>query len=260
MRPILFVILLLVSILGLRSELLAQFKNYNTEDQFWYDGTVVLNSGEELNGRVNYNFVVDIVRVEQESGTLRALIPNKVSHFFFNDSSITRTFYSLPFDIIDQEQRNRTFFQEVYRDKNYMILSRHLIDFNKIDMPVGINGVGANFNIVKEKVFHAIYLANMEGLLVPCLERKSTVSSSLSEVGLIAGSLYLDSNPENIARYNQKDLSKSSTTVEVSRYKLIEKNCFETFFGDQYGKFRAFVKKNDLDTKTINGLIKSLQF
>lgn len=259
MKSTVFAILL--SILGLHSELLAQFKNYNTEDQFWYDGTVVLNSGEALTGTINYNFVMDLVKIKSPDGEIKTLIPSNVSHFVLSDSSNTNNFYSLPFDIYDQEKRNRTFFQEVYRNDHYMILSRHLIDIKNVDMPVGANGIAVNFNITKEKVFQVIYLANMEGLITPCLERKKVVNNTLTGIALMLGwDGSINKLPESETNYTERRLSKSNTETEIERYKLIDKDSFEDFFSEEYQSFDIFVESNDLDIRTIEGLIMGLQF
>ncbi|MGK7393700.1 MAG: hypothetical protein ACNS62_03970 [Candidatus Cyclobacteriaceae bacterium M3_2C_046] len=62
----------------------------------WELGKVILVNGEQLSGRLNYDFKSEVVKLESD-GRIRAFSPVKVSHFIFFDKQyqMLRKFYAV---------------------------------------------------------------------------------------------------------------------------------------------------------------------
>jgi len=87
-----------------------QFKNYNTEREIWYLGTVYDRDNHSIEGLINYNFVVDNIRFKVDN-EITTLIPKNISKFILEySSSIKYEFYSIPFDFQKRGKEVPTFF------------------------------------------------------------------------------------------------------------------------------------------------------
>ncbi len=241
------------------TSLKAQFKNYNTEKDIWYDGTITDQSGKTARGLINYNFVVDQVKIKFASGKVQTMIPNNTRSFTISDANVTQTFHSLPFDLKGNGRHVNTFFKEYYRDGNYAVLSRHQLNFTPANIiaespSAGSRSVSTNparndpsRNNAKELVIETIYFADRKGNIIPIIHGKKSANWNphLSQKG----------------KYNEKKLKQSSVDKEVKKYKFVNyKDNFREFFGKDFKAFKKNSEDNNLDLRTIEGLIESLSF
>ena len=134
---------LVLTLISLASN--AQFKNFNTEEQNWYQGEIHLNSGEIIKSYVNYNFVMDVVRHKNEKG-IEAHNSRKVSFFTYYDphSKSTRKFYTLPFRADEFGRKVPFFFEALFESQNLAILSRLSLNENN----QGVSDL-ANFYLIQ---------------------------------------------------------------------------------------------------------------
>ena len=236
-----------------------QFKNYNTESEIWYHGTVYDNQGNATDGLINYNFVVDNIRLKV-GDEITTLIPKNVSRFTLEDSTSSKhDFYSVPFDFQKQGREVPTFFMKIYQNDNYLLLSKHFIDFKNDKIPVPY--VNATVKIVKEKVSQVIFIADGKKEITPCLEKKKVQSLTLDSITLGYNDGYYYSNKNaDASHYNERHLETSSTSIAVDKYKLTDSNVFKHYFGSKYGQIEDYLQKNEIDIQTIDGLIKAIDF
>ena len=256
------IFLLGIALCAVNHGLFAQFRNDITESQYFSEGTVYRPGGKELDGMVNYNFVDDQVTLRTSNGDEKTFTARDLTWFVMEDSVGTGRYYSLPFDVKQVGMPEMTFFYEVYRNDEYMVLAKHLVSYLNTQFSIA----GYTSQHAHEKVLQVIYLANREGKIVDCLEKRKSWNSTL------LGDNYFDPNyafSERQAAFmltnrleeNALDtLSQSNTLKEIKQFNLADRRCFKDFFGSQYKQFDAYVKSNDLNIKTIEGLIRALNF
>ena len=255
--PILTLIFIFISL----SEPRAQYKNYNTEKEIWSEGEIIDRSGRKIKGLVNYNFVVDQVRVQLPSGEIITKIPSNTRSFTIVDSTGTQTYRSLPCDILENGRSRLipTFFQELYRNENYAVLSRHHLGFmNPAVLRSSLSARNASVSAnpdhtipnranVKELVIETIYFANKQGTIIPIIHGKKSANWTphLSQK----------------IRYHEKKLKQSNRNKEVKKFKFVDYEYnFRTFFGEDFKAYKIYTETNNLDLRSIDGLIKSLNF
>ncbi|WP_185154262.1 hypothetical protein [Fulvivirga sp. M361] len=88
-----------LAVCSITSSTFCQYKNFNTEAAIWHDGEVQLSNGDMRYGQLNYNFIMNIVTLKNDS--LETYNPEEVQYFKFKDTlgATLATFYSLPYDI-----------------------------------------------------------------------------------------------------------------------------------------------------------------
>jgi hypothetical protein len=74
------------------------FTQAQTVKQKSYQGTLVLENGDTLQGTLRYDFISDGLQLERDSGKLLSFHASQLHHFSFEDPDvkIIRTFYALP--------------------------------------------------------------------------------------------------------------------------------------------------------------------
>lgn len=244
--------LLVVAFLFSLNHVFAQFNHYNTEKEIWNQGEVYLNSGEVLVGLVNYNFVTDQVRVDQ-NGDIQTFLPQRVSSFILDDTLGNLAQYvSLPFDLKNTGKKVPSFFLMVYRNSEYAVLSKYVITYAGGDFGGATAGIGnASFKSpldqVTEYVSQQIFLADKSARIEVCLDK--SISTFMS--------VFWDSKAEE---YSGNTLAKSVRYREVEKFNIPDKEAFQSFFREDYPTFSRYVKDQDLDLHYIADLITALDF
>jgi hypothetical protein len=241
MRKIFLVVLFSLCFQSLRAQLI----NYSKESQDWFEGVVYLETEERIKVLINYNFVVDHLKIKRD-GKESVLLPRKVISFKYKDSVNIKEFLSLSYDYDKSGRKADGFFQVIHQNSHYLLLSKHIIDFTKQEQGALLTLTGGvapgKVNIINEKVSEMIFLMDREGNLMACLEKKKGKNSSIQNSKI-------DKTPQ-----------KSLTEKEIKKYKLLEKRVFEDFFDAQFRQFNDYVEINNLNIRTLEGLIQALDF
>jgi len=95
--------------------------------QIWHDGTVYLNDGEAIKGKVKYNLENNIVQLQKES--IQTYSSSSISRFEIFDEYYggMRTFYSLPYDVNSNGYNVPIFFELLTEGKDITLLCREYI-------------------------------------------------------------------------------------------------------------------------------------
>ena len=247
-------IFLLFSVLPLISiEIIGQTKNFNTENEYWFQGNLQLMNNEIIDGELNYNFVSQILRV-RKPGKIENFIAENVVFFELQyEDGTKKTFYSLPYKDGTSDRDKPIFFSVVHEAKGVAILSRFIFELKDpnwlLENAVGLNNVpivDPKFENVKEW----IYLIDASGKITPYLEGKKSKSFNLSLAHDI-------SNPDAYRiRSHDRKFEKSKSEEEVKQFKVIDKNALYEFTGDYFYDIEDFIDRNNLKSNTIKGLIK----
>lgn len=254
-------ILIILLVFSLIDHCNAQFKNYNTEQEYWYEGAVYNAQGKGAEGLVNYNFVTDLVRFEL-NGVQKTLSPANIAAFVMRDSTGTqRRFYALPHSEFNSGKHGYQFFELIFRNKNYTLFTRHSIrlkDFSNVNKDGVVTSSG-----IKELIFRNIYIGDTKGNLAHILERKISVDithSNWSNPALFTRNKHGQVSKGVVSEYNTKKVPSSNTLDEVDKYRLTKKFLIEDFFGNDYKDFLWYVDYNDLNIKNIHDLKRALEF
>lgn len=245
-------------------EVKAQFKNYNTEKEIWKEGVLYPISGEKIEGEINYNFVVDQVRVRAPGREEQIFVPHSVNYFIVEDSTEVQVSYSLQFDYLKKGNRVYTIFHKLFSNEHYMLLMKHITEneYKKFyqNNQLSVNTYGSTDgyfqNYYEEKVIRIIYIASKNGDIVPCLEKKVKRTQTYDWLSYVNPIGY-HNNP---TKYKSKKLKKSVTDKEVKKYKLVDRQELKDFFGHYYFRLERYIEKNNLNIKTLDGLISALDF
>lgn len=233
--------------------LFGQFKNYNTENEKWFEGQIELLNGDKLNGQLNYNFVSSVLRMKEAADTI-IYTSEKVLFFeLYNETGEVKRFYSLPFDPGNAGRDIPTFFQVVFEDKEFALLSKHHLEYREKQ----ISNQGQYYGTSKvEKVFEVLYVADANGNILPFLKRKKSAMENNFDWD---GRMFLDN--QSGLEYNDRKLESSSTAREVKKYKFVDKQALSQVLSiDKYGKMEQHAKKEKLKLNVRKDLIKALSY
>lgn len=248
--------LLLLSVVSFAN---AQFKNYNNEQDLWFPGHIFLDSEEVLSGDINYNFVTDQLRFKLGED-IQTLPADRVISFQFTTDQVTEINYiTAPYDLYGSGYKRDTFFQMLYKNEDYAVLSKHQLEI--IDGSRSKNIAGETFDpipwkTVKERTSEHIYLAGNHGTIIHFSEKKKSNITSLMHV----------SNYELVKyRYNEQKPTGSKVKdgihhIEIEKYKLDKKANLRKLFGKYMSSFEKFVDLKELDLRYLQDLCTALNF
>lgn len=252
-------------------EAFCQIKHFNTESEYWFDGVLYLKDGRSFNGDINYIFVNDLVRIRNSRGQIKTLVASNVSEFVLFDSLEDRRFYALPYDVASNGIKVPLFFEALYSNESYSVLSRHVVKHKIVDNRTSgqdFSGMGA---VPVEKVYQVIYLADTQGKIMALLERRKSLR-------FIHQSDYI---PNKVfSNYENAKFKKSATQKEVKKYcrakdekstyensfldldliDITDQANFKDFFGKDYRRFKAYVESKKLNPKKLEDLVPALDF
>ncbi|MEM6524658.1 MAG: hypothetical protein AAF693_12725 [Bacteroidota bacterium] len=240
-----------------------QFKNYNTENEQWFQGRIKLLSGRSIDGELNYNFVSQVLRL-RESNNIEIYNAEEVLFFLLitsNDES--ELYYSLPYLDQDYGRKRAVFFKVLHETKKLAILSRLIFEFKDRNWPLDSNPNAANSLSIApadykvEKVQEVIYLADNKGTIRHYMEGKK--SKSLSSTLGYDESFYR-AGGKSVLKYNDDKFKSSQVDRDVRKYKVIDKDIVLEFLDDEYYNVQEYIKENQINLSTIKGLIQILDF
>jgi hypothetical protein len=117
---------------GLFFPLIIKAQRYYPQEKFafelWHEGKVVLDGGDTLKGKIQYNMQTELVQLQQ-AAQLETLTPRKVVFFEIFDQTVNRyrQFFSLPYALTGQ-YRAPVFF-ELLAEGKLTILSREKLEY-----------------------------------------------------------------------------------------------------------------------------------
>ena len=263
-----FVLLFLMS-LNATYHVNGQFTNFDTESAIWYDGEIQLANGEEKYGKLNYNFISNIVLLKSDK--LGTYNPEEVALFKVKDSTgaMKATYYSLPYDVYNTERQGAVFFEVVFEKGTTAVLSRHDLEVKNRNIlldpwqtvPANTSQTNTGMPIYKkiEKVHHTLYIADMGSGIKPFMEG---VKKSYNWTSFIFPDYtdYTTSYREAYKYQSDDKLDQSITEKERKRYKILDKRTLSTFTNSHYDNVKNYISSNGIKTNTIEGLIEVMDY
>ena len=247
---------------------LGQFKNYNTENERWFPGTVRTMENETLEGELNYNFVSQALRLRQP-GQIETLNAEQVIYFELEqENNAPKVFYSLPYKDEAFDRERSVFFSVIHEGKGIALLSRYLFEFkdnhwlldpsnSTSTQTTDLQPVVTDLKI--EKIMEVVYIANASGSIRPYLEGKKSKNFSLYNLNYqerLIEAAEEDEHPgKRELKYNEKKFKESKTAKEVKNFKIIDKNALSESTGAEFRRLESFIERNNIQLNTIEGLI-----
>ncbi len=125
-------LLIFLFLSGLFLPLVIKAQRYYPQEKFafelWHEAKVVLDGGDTLKGKLQYNMQTELVQLQQ-AGHLETLTPRKVVFFEIFDQTVNRyrQFFSLPYALTGQYKA--PVFFELLAEGNLTILSREKLEY-----------------------------------------------------------------------------------------------------------------------------------
>jgi hypothetical protein len=207
----------------------------------WYTGTVVLNSGLEINGLIKYNDKNDILSFENGRDS-RSFTARSVKTFKFYDEigRKTRSFCSVSIEDTKHNVKRPLFFEVVMELKDFAILSKlSPIKFEKREYttPAIFNPGTGSFSAGRYYGFPSS-VSMTETLFV------------LSADGIIRPYLQIV----------EKDIDGIFFDRTKMQNRILDEDAIRINTGSAYKELTSFARKNDLSFKEKNDLILIMQY
>lgn len=174
MRKVYIVLFLLTFVAGINFSYAQYFPS-----EVWHEGQVTLLSGEELKGKVKYNFEADIVQINVNN-RMRTFSARKILFFEIMDEEIGRyrQFYALPFNVRPNYRVPMIF--EVLYENTLTLMSREKIVQETIPQYGYYNYFG-NGPATRYRLDFDYYFLNSQGQITPYTEKKDDLYEIFSK-------------------------------------------------------------------------------
>lgn len=207
----------------------------------WYQGSILLNNGKELEGLIKYNDKNDIVCFERgrdsRSFTARTV---KAFEFFDEIEKKQRVFYAVPVEDTRHNVKRPLFFEVLMDLKNFAVLSKiSPIKFEKREYttPAIFNPATGSFSAGRYYGYPST-VSHTETLFV------------LSKNGLIKPYLQII----------EKDVDGMFYDRSISKNIILDNDALKINTSPYYNKLQSFAKQNDLSFDHKNDLIAILKY
>ncbi|MFY0627050.1 MAG: hypothetical protein JXR07_12190 [Reichenbachiella sp.] len=244
-----FLLVLSISIDSLKGQ-----GQQNTLPEKWENGIVELRNGKKLRGKLFYNFIAEVIAVD-DGVRKQGFTAVHVAHFMtINDTSYIKThYYSFPFDGRKSKIKPFSFYELVYENGVVALMSRH--EYIYKEKNIGINDpMNMSFNqdqVATEKVKEILYLTSAEAGI---LEYGNTVKDKNAFVK--PG--YTNSN--NVYRDPRGPSLEGITNREAGQKYSMSKKVLEKIMADKYDQVADYAREKKIKPNTIETLTTVLDY
>ena len=153
----------------------------------WFEGSIMLNDGNELKGLVKYNSRQGLISF-QDGAEARVFTPIRVAGFEFFDEYLQkqRIFYTLEYEDSEANVRRPLFFEVLKEYKNFAVLSKaDRLDIDqKREAPntfsPGFNGNSNDRTVITVSQTETVYLMKVTGEIKPYFKATQSEDGSKS--------------------------------------------------------------------------------
>lgn len=158
---------------------IAQKLEYGFPSQAWHSGSLTLNDGTIIEGKIKYDLESDMLHLNV-GGNTRTYVASQIEKFsvFQRDIKRQRDFVSIPFETKSGYKRPKLF--ELVYQNNISLFVREVNSYSNQTRvnPLATNGVGRLHAVRVGVVNYKYYLANDKGSLKPVDKGVKGVSRS----------------------------------------------------------------------------------
>lgn len=201
----------------------------------WLNGTVVLNDGTHLKGKLKYNDRVGLLAFEDSRGDNRSFTARTIATFEYVDDKVKRrrVFYSLEYEDPEKKSTKRPFVFELLTEfDDFALLSRYdAMDVRQVVAPVSFTSSPATSSprtIID--LAETVYILTPEGDIEPIFR----LSEFLSDGGVF------DS--------------------ERKKKRIVDRMLMPYFNDDAYVEMMAYVDREQMDIWEKEDFIKALSY
>lgn len=211
-------------------------KNWELENESWYNGKIKLYDGKTIEGNLNYNFVTEVLNYDH--GDIKgSVVPEQVVYFqIIDENDDTRLFYSLP--ILKNGQERWHFLQKIYEKNGVGIFSHHGLELQTYEEFTAMSEV-MNRRVV-ENVMETIYLVSSTNGIIEFGNRKK---EGIFYYGLV-----------NV------EVKRVGTTILEHKndrnMKIKDADLIFSVLPQHRDKIKSYIKSEKLNLRILNDLIK----
>lgn len=257
MKILVTTILLLILIYPVHS----QNNKFANEDQIWLDGYAYLTSGEKIKGKINYSFVTQTIQVK--IGKAIKTYPAKdINRFIRQNSQGEKSEYvSMFVPLIAKGDIDKfEFGYKVIKESNQFLLVNHkntraaVLSNLCIDRENYFDIDATGSTTTREVLIERVYILDERATPIPILlrlvDKRHKYKAGSSE--------YIMAYDEKANQYTKK--TPKNLKKEDPNYKLVNKDFLEELDSKNYRKLEAYIEKEDIDIKTVEGLIQVIDY
>lgn len=250
------------------SSAFSQDKRFANEDETWLKGYAYLASGEKVRGFINYQFVTETIKIK--SGNTTKTYPAKnIKQFSVYDSAGNKSDY-ISFSLVHTEKpgfengvynaklRTRNIYEGhhflyvLYKNNRAAILANLDFEHETEGYTDQLSGVGGKGH--KELLKERVYILDKRSIPFPTLKR--VVDKKNRQKGWNSHyKLKFDPRTGQLTNKAERKLND-----ENPKYKLVNKDFLEELDPRNHRKLEAYVEKNEVDIKTIEGLTQLIDY
>ncbi|WPP50925.1 hypothetical protein [Catalinimonas niigatensis] len=147
--------------------------------EVWHDGKITLLSGEDIQGKIKYNFESDLVQVNLNN-TIQTYSARKILYFEIYDQEVERyrQFYALPFSV--RPNYKVPMFFEVLYENTMTLLCRESVIQESIPQ-YGYYSYYGNRYTSRYRLAFDYYFLNKEGQIIPYSQKKDDLYAILTK-------------------------------------------------------------------------------
>ncbi|MDW3211559.1 MAG: hypothetical protein R8N23_16935 [Reichenbachiella sp.] len=243
------------------SSAFSQDKRFAEKPDIWMDGYAYLTSGEKKEGKIIYSFNSQSIQIK--IGEAIKTYPAKdINRFIVQNSKGEKLEYVSMFiaHIVKGDIERLQFGKQVINESDQFLLVKHKNTKAAIlaNLSFDIENFYYEDAVVSENGYH--YSGKREILVERiCILDKRAIPYPILYRPVDKIHKYKANSSEYNISYNEKTNQYSSKKPkkidkENPKYKLINKDFLQELDSKNYKKLEAYIKKNEVDIKTIEGL------
>lgn len=162
-------------------------------EEAWHEGTVLLESGDSLQGNLKFNLSEEIIQVDMR-GSLQTLTSRKVLSFKFFDrfDNRNRSYYTLPFSKV-ADYKTPTFFELLWQGDHITLLNREAFVTQtstnpyyggfgmRNNFPVTYSYIKNNFYFLYKNSKIKLFDGTKKGILILLQDREKDIKNYLKD-------------------------------------------------------------------------------
>ncbi|MDF9797140.1 hypothetical protein OKW21_002403 [Catalinimonas alkaloidigena] len=175
--------------------------------EVWHEGKLTLLSGDEISGKIKYNFEADLVQVNLNN-TLQTYSARKILFFEIYDEEVSRyrQFYALPYNVRPNYKVPMLF--EVLYENTMTLLCRESVVQETVPQ-YGYYSYYGNRYATRYRLSFDYFFLNPKGDIIPYSQKKDDLYNILSQ------------NKDNLEKYvkeNRLKYDRHRDLVRITAY------------------------------------------
>ncbi|UII29211.1 hypothetical protein LVD15_12530 [Fulvivirga maritima] len=240
--------------------------HYSKEQDQWFDGSVQLDNGKVVKGKLNYNYVTDVVTLEK-GDELYTFTSEKVVEFHYYKGNEKWEFYSLPL-VVGQELTSRArfgFYHVLEQDNSRALLSKYEFYYDDKTYPNVKNIININTQNMLYQSLVDPFSQESEGSIINDSNWKIKKYIYLISEGSEPLTILESTKPDKLKEYsgiiefNRKSHKDAVTGKRDFKFKSLYKGKPYDLFPGYEEQIKEYINEHHPDLKREHGWVELFQ-